>query len=102
MEHDKYITAGIQNEIPLPLIHLMWSMIEAIPPEIERDYLQVFEITGEVDASTGKVVKQAIRHFQEVPPYESHATCQSVGIRHRKVYVIDDGPYSVMCFPEER
>ena len=88
MEHDKYITAGIQNEIPLPLIHIMWSMIEAI--------------TGEVDTSTGKVVKQAIRHFQEVPPYESHATCQSVGIRHRKVYVIDDGPYSVMCFPEER
>ena len=38
----RYMTAGVNAEIPLELQLFLWSCIDQLPPE--RDYLQVFQL----------------------------------------------------------
>ena len=43
-ENPKYITRGVQSEIPDALMLLMWQMIAAMQTS-QKDYLQVFILT---------------------------------------------------------
>lgn len=43
-ENPKYITRGVQGEIPDALMVLMWQMIAAMRTA-QKDYLQVFTLT---------------------------------------------------------
>ena len=43
-ENPKYITRGVQSEIPDALMLLMWQMIAAMQSS-QKDYLQVFILT---------------------------------------------------------
>ena len=43
-ENPKYITCGVQSEIPDALMVLMWQMIAAMQTA-QKDYLQVFTLT---------------------------------------------------------
>lgn len=89
----RYLTKGINEELPLNLQILLWSMIDTLL--IEKDYLQVFNI---------KVIRGSllgITHNQEQPEYKQ--TIQAVGEieRDMKIFVIDDGEQSTMLFAEE-
>lgn len=57
----KYITCGVQQEIPSWLQWLMWKMIDELP--VTKDYLQIFKLS----AYNGK---QRVLHKQEQPEYE--------------------------------
>ena len=44
-QSERYLTQGVNAEIPIVLQMVMWKMISDIPSE--NDYLQVFRLTGE-------------------------------------------------------
>ena len=92
-ENPKYITRGVQGEIPDSLMLLMWQMIAAMQTS-QKDYLQVFTLTK---TPTG----QHIVHTQEQPPYwyelDVHCKCAV----DAKVYVIDDETHSTMLLTSE-
>ena len=58
---NRYMTRGVQTEIPIVLQIFMWDCISAIP--VQKDYLQIFRLS-EADG------KQKIIHEQEVPEYK--------------------------------
>lgn len=62
-EGDKYLTAGVDREIPIDLQIFMWKCIADLP--VEKDYLQVFELSA---TETGL---QKIIHSQEQPEYKT-------------------------------
>lgn len=67
-DNQKFLTRGVENEIPSWLINLMWHMV--LTMEVPRkDYLQVFILTK---TPTG----QHIVHEQEQPPYRSSLMCR--------------------------
>ena len=43
-ENQKFLTSGVQNEIPSWLIDLIWCMVFSMKTE-HKDYLQVFTLT---------------------------------------------------------
>ena len=88
-ENQKFLTRGVENEIPSWLINLMWHMV--LTMEVPRkDYLQVFILTK---TPTG----QHIVHEQEQPPYR-YELDDSV---NAKVFVIDNLTHSTMLLAEE-
>lgn len=98
-ENNKYITNRIQNSVPEHLIMMMWNLIDMVPAD-QRDYLQIFEL--EV-IGNGDVKTQVIKHWQEEPEYHSPLVYIPYGEYFTgKIYAIDDGSNSVMCFPCER
>ena len=44
-QSERYLTQGVNAEIPIVLQLVMWKLISDIPSE--NDYLQVFRLTGE-------------------------------------------------------
>lgn len=98
-QNKRYVTKGIVQVIPSHLITVMWNIVEHLPIE-EKDYLQIFEL----EVVGNSVVRlQVIKHRQEEPSYMSpvlYIPCTECFAG--KVYIIDDGTASVMCFPEER
>ncbi len=90
--NQRYITRGVQAEIPLELQIFMWECIDRMPKP--KDYLQVFTFK-----SVG--ILQKIVHTSEQPEY-----CMNYFIPYSKpitakVYVIDDGDHSTMLLSEE-
>ena len=85
---EKYITCGVQQEIPLWLQWLMWEMIDELP--VAKDYLQIFNLS----AYHGK---QRVVHKQEQPTYEKEYLFFADEIITGKIYVID----GVMMLSEE-
>jgi hypothetical protein len=61
----KYITAGVCNQISLPTQMLIWQLAASLP--LEADYLQVFRL--EPGTENGKTV-QIVRQSQEVPEFQ--------------------------------
>lgn len=75
----------------------LWSLIDNLAAKrtVEPDYLQVFELYGDVG-------KQQIIHSQEVPEYHAEYVFDNVLIPlNIKIYAIDDQRYSTMLLPEE-
>ena len=89
---DKYLTRGVQSEIPIELQIFMWRCIDSMP-EL-KDYLQVFRLSS----SDGK---QKIIHEQEQPEYKKEYMLNTAQAVTAKVYVIDDGDHCTMLLAEE-
>ncbi len=53
-QNKRFLTRGVQAEIPMELQLFLWNCIDQLPEE--RDYFQVFKL----DVSNGK---QHIHHF---------------------------------------
>lgn len=92
-ENQKFLTRGVENEIPSWLINLMWHMV--LTMEVPRkDYLQVFILTT---TPTG----QHIVYEQEQPPYRYELEVECPDAVDAKVFVIDDRTYSTMLLADE-
>ena len=91
-KNSRYLTKGVQTEIPLELQFFMWNCIDQLPEE--RDYLQVFNLEpfGEM---------QRIMHTSENPEYKMEYLIPSEVPITAKVYVIDDGDHSTMLLVNE-
>jgi len=93
-EGDKYLTAGVDREIPIELQVFMWNCITNL--SVEKDYLQVFELSS---TETGL---QKIIHRQEQPDYKKeYLIDMPFEAVETKIFVIDDGDHSTMLLAEE-
>ena len=91
--NQKFLTRGIESEIPLWLVHLMWHMVLTMEVE-EKDYLQVFRLTK-------TPAGQHIVHEQEQPPYRYDLDVPCDDAVNTTVFVIDDLTHSTMLLAEE-
>ena len=91
-QNKRFLTRGVQAEIPMELQLFLWHCIDQLPEE--RDYFQVFKL----DAANGK---QHIHHFSEQPEYSKEYTIDLANPVNQKVYVIDDTDHSTMLLAEE-
>ena len=93
MFHKKrYLTCGVDSNIPLELQLFMWGCVERMPAP--KDYLQVFELSA---AGT----MQSITHSSEEPKYSMTYIIPSDAPVTEKLYIIDDGSHSTMLLAEE-
>lgn len=92
MPDNRYLTCGVDAEIPLLLQLFMWSCVDSLPPK--RDYLQVFELSE-------KDGKQRVVHRSEQPEYKAEYLLASEVPITEKLYVIDDGEHSTMLLASE-
>lgn len=91
--NQKFLTRGVESEIPAWLVHLMWHMVLTMEVK-EKDYLQVFTLTK---TPTG----QHIVHEQEQPLYRYELDVPCDDAVDTKVFVIDDSTHSTMLLAEE-
>lgn len=89
---NRYITKGVQSEIPVVLQIFMWDCISALPEP--KDYLQIFRLS----VSDGK---QKIVHEQEQPEFKREYLLTVPNPVTTKVYVIDDEDHCTMLLAEE-
>ena len=90
--NQRYLTRGIQSEVPLELQLFMWSCIGGLPEE--RDYFQVFKLENLNGI-------QKIIHFSEQPEYRKEYIIPIDNPITTKVYIIDSDTYSTMLLAEE-
>lgn len=88
----KYLTRGVQSEIPIELQLFMWGCINKLPEE--RDYFQVFKLENFNGI-------QKITHFSEQPEYHKEYIIPIDNPITSKVYVIDSDTYSTMLLASE-
>ena len=88
---NRYLTKGVQSEIPAILQIFMWDCIKVVS---EPDYLQIFRLSD----FNGK---QRIIHEQEVPEYKREYLLAVPEPINAKVYVIDDEDHCTMLLAEE-
>lgn len=88
----RFLTRGVQAEIPIELQLFLWNCIDQLPEE--RDYFQVFALK-EIDG------KQHIHHFSEQPEYSKEYQISTEKPITAKIYVIDDTDHSTMLLAEE-
>ena len=91
-QNKRFLTKGVQAEIPIELQLFLWHCIDNLPEE--RDYFQVFALK-EIDG------KQHIHHFSEQPEYSKEYQISTEEPITAKVYVIDDIDHSTMLLAEE-
>ncbi len=87
----KYLTRGVQSEIPIELQLFMWGCIGSVP---EPDYLQIFRLEP-------MKTMQKITHEQEQPQFKREYHIPTNHPITGKVYIIDDGDHSTMLLAEE-
>ena len=90
--NQRYITKGVQMEIPLELQLFMWSCIDRMPEP--KDYLQIF-----IFESFG--ILQKIVHTSEQPEYRMNYFIPYSKPITAKVYIIDSDEYSTTLLAEE-
>ncbi|MBU3190316.1 DUF960 domain-containing protein [Clostridium bowmanii] len=97
---NRYMTRGVEADIPLELQLFMWSNIDKLKEQGEiLDYLQVFELT---EKRANDIFYQNIEHRQEVPEYKKTYKLLSKETVNAKVFVIDDGDnHSTMMIASE-
>ncbi len=89
----RYLTRGVDSEIPLNIQIFMWEAVDKMPEP--KDYLQVFRLTEQKDL-------QVIHHTSEQPEYSMTYILPTVTKAiTAKVYVIDDGEHCTMLLAEE-
>ena len=91
-QNKRFLTRGVQAEIPMELQLFLWNCIDQLPEE--RDYFQVFKL----DVFNGK---QHIHHFPEQPEYSKEYQISTEKPITAKIYVIDDIDHSTMLLAEE-
>ena len=90
--NQRYITRGIDAEIPLWLQVFMWECIDRLPEKC--DYFQVFRL----ESLNGI---QRITHFSEQPEYRMEYLILTDKPITTKVYIIDSDTYSTMLLSSE-
>ncbi len=90
-QNQRYLTRGVQSEIPIELQLFMWGCIDSVP---EPDYLQIFQLES---ADT----MQKIIHEQEQPPFNCEYLIPTSHPINAKVYIIDSDYYSTMLLASE-
>lgn len=89
----RYLTRGVDSEIPLEIQIFMWERIDRMPEP--KDYLQVFRLTEQNGL-------QVIHHTSEQPEYSmTYILPTLTKAVTAKVYVIDDGEHCTMLLAEE-
>ena len=88
----RYLTRGVDSQVPKGLQLALWAMIDL--NEGEKDYLQVFRLT--TDGTT-----QHITHSQEQSPYERTLEFRTDNPITAKIFVIDDETHTTMLLAEE-
>ena len=98
---NRYITRGINQELPMELIIFLWSRIDALKAETNgaMDYLQVFELKKLDNPDIQE--NQLIIHRTEEPLYVNTYVLFAEQPISEKVYVIDSGDYCTMLFADE-
>lgn len=89
--NQRYLTKGVQSEIPTELQFFMWECIKLVP---EPDYLQIFRLEP-------IETMQRITHEQEQPQFRREYLIPSDSPITAKIYVIDSDTYSTMLLAEE-
>lgn len=92
-KNPRYVTRGINAEIPLALQLILWKMIDEMEVA-QKDYLQVFTLSS-------KNSRQKIIHEQEQPDYRKEYVFSGDCLINEKIFVIDDGDHSTMMLAEE-
>lgn len=96
---DRYISKGINENLPVEVIILLWDLIEDKRKDTRpMDYLQIFELQGLVE--NGKKLLK-ITHRQEVPPYKKEYKLKHFIELSGKIYVIDDVDHVTMLWANE-
>ena len=88
----RYITCGVNENIPPLLQIIMWELIKQMP--VDKDYLQVFCLSEENG-------KQKVKHSQEIPEYSKEYVFNIGTTINAKVFVIDDKTHTTMLLAEE-
>ena len=91
--NQRYLTLGVEAEIPLALQLFLWNCIDRLPEE--RDYLQIFQLEPMGEAM------QSITHESEQPAYKKVYLIPTDTPITEKLYVIDSDTYSTMLLAEE-
>lgn len=99
MFKNKFVTIGVQSEVPEKLVHLMFEEIDnLVKSGKEVDYLQVFDIKV-IDTKLGLV---EVTHSQEVPEYEVSIFIDGVNLlEDLKIFVIDENNNATMMLAWE-
>ncbi|MDE5936711.1 MAG: DUF960 domain-containing protein [Ruminococcus sp.] len=90
--NQRYLTKGVQSEIPIELQLFMWGCIDKMPEP--KDYFQVFKM----ESLNGI---QKITHFSEQPEYHKEYLIPIDNPITAKVYIIDSDTYITMLLAEE-
>ena len=91
-DNQRYLTQGVQAEIPIGLQLFMWGCIDRLHEEC--DYFQVFKM----ESLNGI---QKITHFSEQPEYHKEYLIPTNKPITAKIYIIDSDIYSTMLLAEE-
>ena len=96
----RYMTSGIQADIPAELQLILWYMIdENIKQGLKMDYLQVFRLSPYNKENN---VYQKIIHSQEVPNRKREKILNVFGETvTAKIFVIDDVEHITMLLADE-
>lgn len=96
---NKYITSGIEAEIPLAIQIMMFESLALMERKAgELDRLQVFRLTTTEKDGTFLL---NIRHEQEIPEASMDYFMPVDEAVNAKVYIIDDVDYVTMLLAEE-
>lgn len=96
-QEKRYVSRQVNENVPMQLQILMWSLIDSLKEKKRLDYLQIFRLKV-------KGHRVLIEHEQEVPAYKElyEVEKSKFPIEHdMKIYVIDSVDYSTMIFAEE-
>ena len=91
----RYLTCGINEQIPINIQLFCWQCYDAAKVTGKYDYLQVFELKI-LDEQT-----QQVEHRQEVPEYKQIYHLKSTNLINQKIFIIDEGEYATMLLAEE-
>ena len=91
--NQRYLTRGVESEIPLHLQLFLWNCIDRLPEE--RDSLQVFRLEP-----LGETM-QSITHESEQPAHKKVYLIPTDNPITEKLYVIDDEDHSTMLLASE-
>ena len=93
-KENRHMTRKIVEEIPVEINILLWNLIDEL--NIEKDYLQIFELNP-----IGEGIVEIV-HKQEIPEYESSIYIYNEEIKeNKKIYAIDSIEYSNLMFSYE-
>lgn len=89
---ERYITRGVQEEISIELMELIWQSIDEI--SAKKDYLQVARL---------KKGKQGVRIVlsQEIPKYKATIETNVTYEREYKLFIVEENGYQVAMLAEE-
>jgi hypothetical protein len=93
----KYVTNGVQQQIPAFLQNILWYLVETMLEE-NKDCMQVFTLEP---VTVDDKQKLRILHTQELPNYRQEFTICTKSIVTSQIYVIDENNHCIMLLASE-